>query len=225
MHNLILQDLRRHGAALLRRAVPPEPLIRLRRLVDARFDAVSSAPTEGFGFTPFSYSMRVAAVPEHQEILEHILGLDPLFRQIFGGPVACNVEESWLRKRFAPCDAPRHYQPNRWHQDGGLGVHYPLPAAPPPQMTRLVTCWLPLEDCGRDRPGLELVRQPLASLLHFSECDDQRLHERFTDEMFWAPEMQVGDALVFQAGCVHRTYVQPEMTQDRLSIEYRFFPA
>ena len=92
-------------------------------------------------------------------------------------------------------------------------------------MTRMVTCWIPLDDCGRDRPGLEFVRGRLDSLLHYTELDDQRLRRRFAPESFWAPELRVGDALVFLDACLHRTYVRPEMTEDRLSVEYRFFPA
>jgi hypothetical protein len=224
MHDLILSNLHRHGVTLFPRMVPMEPLIRLRGLADERFSA-GTGTEEQFGFTPFSYSMRVGAVPAHQGVLEHVLRSEALFRRAMGGPVVCNEEESWLRKRFAPCHAPRHYQPNRWHQDGGLGVQYRVPAAEPPAMTRLLTCWLPLEDCGRDRPGLEFVRQPLDSLRHYRECEDERLRQVFSQDMFWVPEPQAGDALVFLAGCLHRTHVRPEMTQDRLSVEYRFFPA
>ena len=162
-----------------------------------------------------------------QELLAPVLsaGLDQLAAEIIGGPVACRLEHSWLRKRFAPRNAPPGHHPNSWHQDGGLGVKFPpAPGALPP-MTRLVTCWITLDACGRDAPGLELIRHPLDTLLHFTELDDEKLRQRFIAEDFWSPELEPGDTLVMAPGVLHRTYVRPEMRHDRLSVEFRFFPA
>ena len=90
-------------------------------------------------------------------------------------------------------------------------------------MTRLLTCWIPLQACGSDSPGLEFVRHKMDALLHYTELDDAGLRQRFPAELFWTPNLQFGDAVVLLPGTLHRTHVLPEMSRNRLSLEYRFF--
>ncbi|HEY3841448.1 MAG TPA: phytanoyl-CoA dioxygenase family protein [Bryobacteraceae bacterium] len=224
MHDPILRDLQDYGVALWKAAVRPGALGRVRTSAEEAFTRVSSTDPAPQGFTPFSWSLRVEAIPAHEELLAQLSCLQPVFDQAMAAPVRCNLNESWVRKRFAPAHAPRHYQPNRWHQDGGLGVAYSSDPATPLAMTRLLTCWVPLDDCGRDRPGLELVRHRLDALQHYSQLDDRLLRQRFAADRFWIPELRAGDALVFLDGCLHRTHADPGMEHDRFSIEYRFFP-
>jgi hypothetical protein len=91
-------------------------------------------------------------------------------------------------------------------------------------MTELLTCWIPLNPCGRDSPGLEFVRRRQEALLHFTELDDSALRQRFPPQEFWTPELALGDGLVFLNSSLHRTYARPEMRHNRLSVEYRIFP-
>jgi len=97
----------------------------------------------------------------------------------------------------------------------------PGPAVP---MTQLLTCWIPLNPCGIDSPGLEFVRRRQPALLHVTELGDAALRQRFAPWEFWAPALESGDALVFLNGALHRTYTRPEMRHNRLSVEYRIFP-
>jgi ectoine hydroxylase-related dioxygenase (phytanoyl-CoA dioxygenase family) len=150
--------------------------------------------------------------------------IEELASEFLQEPVVCRLEHSWFRKRYAPPNAPRGHFPNSWHQDGGLGVSFTPAPGPQPPMTRLVTCWIALDPCGVDAPGLELIRRPLDHLLHFSELNDATLRSRFPPEDFRAPELEPGDALLFHPGVLHRTHVKPEMRRDRLSIEFRLFP-
>jgi hypothetical protein len=90
-------------------------------------------------------------------------------------------------------------------------------------MTALLTCWIPLNACGVDSPGLEFIRSRQSGLLHFTELDDLTLRQRFSPEDFWAPELELGDCLIFLNGALHRTYAHAEMGHDRLSLEYRIF--
>jgi hypothetical protein len=99
-----------------------------------------------------------------------------------------------------------------------------LEAGPVIPMTPLLTCWIPLNACGVDSPGLEFIRSPQAALLHFTELDDAALRKRFPPEEFWAPALELGDGLAFLNGTLHRTYARPEMPDNRLSVEYRIFP-
>ncbi len=135
------------------------------------------------------------------------------------------MEQSWVRKKFAPHLAPvTGYHIQNWHQDGALGVSFPDEPGPVIPMTDLLTCWIPMTPCGVDGPGLEFVRRRPPALLHFTELNDSALRKRFSPEEFWAPELEFGDGLVFLNDVLHRTCVRPEMLHNRLSVEYRIFP-
>ncbi len=135
------------------------------------------------------------------------------------------MEQSWVRKKLAPGQAaPSGYHLQGWHQDGALGVSFPLQPGPVVPMTELLTCWIPLNPCGVDSPGLEFVRRRQPALLHFTELDDRALRQRFSPEEFWAPALEFGDGLIFLNDILHRTSVRQEMGRDRLSVEYRIMP-
>ncbi|HEV3332376.1 MAG TPA: hypothetical protein VG096_15405 [Bryobacteraceae bacterium] len=230
-----LGQLRQQGVVWLRQIFPLEPLAALRRAAQACFDAVEGGGQQVFPeiyrYNSLARSVLVGALRDFgcstEELLApiSIAGLHALTVAALDGEMACHLEQSWVRKRYAPFHAPRNYHPNRWHQDGGLGVRFPPHAGSMVPMTRLLTCWVPLDPCEGDRPALEFVRRRLDSLLHYTEVDDATLRERFAPKEFWAPEVGLGDGLIFLNGTLHRTYVQPNMYRDRLSVEYRFFPA
>lgn len=151
--------------------------------------------------------------------------LPALFTQFMGPAWRCNLEHSWVRKKFAPANAPDSgYHLQGWHQDGALGVRFPLHSGPPVPMTELLTCWVPLQACGTDSPGLEFVRRRQPGLLHFTELQDSAVRSRFNATEFWAPSMELGDGLVFLNDVLHRTHVESHMRADRMSFEYRIFP-
>jgi hypothetical protein len=159
--------------------------------------------------------------------------LQRLFTHALIRPWVCNLEQSWVRKKFAPANVPEcGYHLQNWHQDGALGARFPLQPGPRTgseseqviPMTELVTCWIPLQDCGRDAPGLEFIRRRQPALLHFTELDDAVVRRRFYEEEFWAPTLEFGDGLVFLNSVLHRTHVHEDMQEDRLSVEYRMFP-
>ena len=100
--------------------------------------------------------------------------------------------------------------------------------APPRTMvpiTQLFTIWIPLQDCGVDSPGMEFVEQKLEHLLHYSELGDAVSRQRVRPDVFCAPHLRLGDGLLLLPGTLHRTQVDSAMALDRLSVEYRFFPA
>jgi hypothetical protein len=229
-----LEELQTRGVALVRGAFPRKALATLRAAASACFDAAETGDCPSFSqrylYSPFSRSLLLTALAgygctsEELEAPLEVAGLGALFGEAMGVRAVCALEQSWARKRYAPAQAPARYHPNSWHQDGGLGVRFDSQAGPPGPMRRLLTCWLPLDPCGRDRPGLEFVLRRLDSLLHYTELDDASLRRRFAAEEFWAPELETGDGLVFLDGTLHRTHVRQEMRGSRLSVEYRFFP-
>jgi hypothetical protein len=225
--------LREDGVALLRGAFATEALVALKEAAERCFAAVGAGRPlpECYRFNPFSHSVLLGALIDFGCPVADLTaplavpGLRPVFSDSMGCDWVCNMEQSWVRKKFAPNRAPsREYYPQGWHQDGALGVRFPVESGPVVPMTELLTCWIPLHPCGMDSPGLEFMRGRQPALLHFTELDDQALRRRFEPEKFWVPELDFGDGLIFLNSVLHRTYVHSEMRQDRLSVEYRVFP-
>jgi hypothetical protein len=222
--------MRQAGVVLIREAASGERLAGLLRAAAACFEAIengAAAPRlESYRYTPFSTSVTLAALADYG------CGGDELFAplqvhalQALVAGAVCRPEHCWVRKRYAPRLAPPRAQPNFWHQDGGLGTRYGARPGEVPPMTQLLTCWLPLEACHGTRPGLEFVRPPVDRLLHYTELSDAALRSRFAPEEFWIPRVDAGDALVFSNGILHRTHISSDMEHNRLSVEYRLFPA
>jgi len=228
-------QLREHGVALVRDVFLKPWLCNLRQAATRCFEEIEcdTSLAQHYAFNPFSHSVILPALADFGagdpgELLAPLNSacLHDLISQSIDCEWTCRMEQSWVRKKFAPGQAPsRVYQPQNWHQDGALGVRFPSEPGPVIPMTKLLTCWIPLDDCGRDSPGLEFVWNRQSSLLHFTELDDASLRRRFPPEEFWAPVLKFGDALIFLNGTLHRTYARPEMRHNRLSVEYRIFPA
>ncbi|HEX4321201.1 MAG TPA: phytanoyl-CoA dioxygenase family protein [Acidobacteriaceae bacterium] len=231
-------QLREQGIALLRGVFPTDSLAALKEAATRCFEAVEAgqALPEHYKFNRYSHSLLLTALtgfgcePDDLTAPLAAAGLESLFSEAMHGAWAGSMEQSWVRKKIAPMRAPAgEYQLQGWHQDGALGVRFPSDAAPDAMaaipMTQLLTCWIPLDACGADSPGLEFVRGRQPKLLHFSELDDASVRRRFDVEEFWAPELAFGDGLIFLKSVLHRTYTCPEMTRDRMSVEFRIFPS
>jgi hypothetical protein len=228
-------QLREEGIALLRGAFAKDSLVGLKDAAERCFEALhgETSPPERYRFNRISNSLLLTALLDFGcgdagELVAPLSapGLEALFTATMGRSWICNLEQSWLRKKFAPHHAPSpQYHDQGWHQDGALGVRFPSEPGSTVPITRLLTCWIPLNPCGADSPGLEFIRRPQPSLLHFTELDDATLRQRFPPQEFWAPALEPGDGLIFLNSVLHRTCTRPEMRQSRLSIEYRIFPA
>ena len=198
-----LREIRECGVALLPGVVPAAAIEPMRCTAAGMLDHRDSVQLPDGDFPP---------PPASFALIESLMGC----------AVEWRPEHSWIRRKYAPANAPPGPYPNSWHQDGGLGVRFPAKGDAIPAMTRLATCWLALDARGSAAPGLEFVRRPLDQLLHFTELTDAAVAACFPER--WAPELRAGDALVFSAGTLHRTLVTPAMSRDRISVEWRFFP-
>jgi hypothetical protein len=184
-----LGQLQEHGVVLLRRVFPLNALAAVRRAAQACFEAAEGGTRkvfpEMYRYNPLSRSVLVGALQDFgcsaQELSAPLAtaGLDALLAGALGAAAGCHLEQSWVRKRYAPFHAPTGYHPNSWHQDGGLGISFLPRAESACPMTRLLTCWLPLDPCTGDRPALEFVRRRLDRLVHYTELDDAILRRRF----------------------------------------------
>jgi hypothetical protein len=227
-------QLREQGIVLLRDIFARDALTRLKEAAARCFQAIEAGTPlpPHYQFSPSSHSVLLIALLDYgcnsaEELAAPLSAprIRQLFSEAIGSEWTCNLERSWVRKKFAPLQARTHgYYLQNWHQDGALGVRFPPKPGPVIPMTELLTCWIPLNPCGVDSPGLEFVRRRQPALLHFTELDGAALIQRFAPQEFWAPALEFGDGLVFMNDILHRTCARPEMTQNRLSVEYRIFP-
>lgn len=232
MNDVLSTQLRQQGIVLLRDFFATDPLTRLKESAGRFFEAIGRGGSlpDHYRYNRFSNSVLLRALADFgagDQLLAPLSapGLGQLFSEVMGARWTCNMEQSWVRKKFAPQAAPAsgsHLQ--GWHQDGALGVSFPREPGPAVPMTELLTCWVPLNRCGIDSPGLEFVRHRQPALLHFTELDDSAFRERFSPQEFWAPALEFGDGLVFLNNILHRTCVREGMGQARLSVEYRIMP-
>ena len=212
---------------MLRGVVAPEVCARWLALVERRY-AVVDRSLDDPEFALHSSSLRLRAVEG--------LVIDEVLHQVMRGDLprrlgtlgACDVDQCWIRRQYAPAQAPPQHAPHSWHQDGALNfdfvAHAGLPP-PPDALLDMLTCWIPLTPCGVDAPGIEWLREPAARLLTPDELTPERVRARHPAEAFERPAMNPGDALLLRGDTLHRTHVTPAMTHDRTSIELRFFRA
>jgi ectoine hydroxylase-related dioxygenase (phytanoyl-CoA dioxygenase family) len=182
-------------------------------------------------FNPYSSSIRartlrslapeaVAATLLHGELREFCVAL-------LGDALACNVDQCWVRRQYAPSRYPPRHAPHAWHQDGALGFDFLHPTRPQSDIDLLdmVTCWIALTPCGVDAPGLEWVADDIVGLLQPGDLRDEAVRARHAPAAFRHAVMQPGDCLAFAGNVLHHTQVSAAMRHDRTSLELRFFDA
>lgn len=237
--------LARDGVTLLEQCLDRSILERWAEIIQHRYttlgpvrshsraDAVSCRllPGERFVPTASSYTLQGALGEAGVGAVVDQLakaGVIDAIGTALGGALLVNLDQSWVRRQYAPDHYPPLHAPHGWHQDGALGFDFGAWGAKPPAedaLLPMVTCWFPLGACGSDAPGLELVLQRQRELLPVIDLTEAVLRCKFPAEAYWRPIMEAGDVLLFCGDILHRTHVTPAMTRDRSSIELRFFPA
>jgi hypothetical protein len=191
---------------LLMRQALPRALCRQWLQLSAAQPAVSRLVAS---MLPLAGVLQAVADSALREPIEAALGPAPL----------CNVDQSWIR----------HGQPaHGWHQDGALHFDFMAHAgqAPPPDaLLDMLTCWIALTPCGTDAPGLEWADASGLPLQLPAALSPQAVLARHPAQALVRPEMQPGDALLFDGSLLHRTHALPGMSQPRTSLELRFFRA
>ena len=195
--------------------------------------AVSRLLAPGQRFVPTASSFTIKAVLSGENLRGFFSTLiagsaGAWIRGELGNRVTCDLDQSWVRRQYAPRNYPSLHAPHGWHQDGALKFDFLLQrdrGIPRDAMLPMVTCWIALGACGEDAPGLEIVTRRLDGLLAPAELREAVVRARFASEEFCQPVLAAGDALLFRGDLLHRTHVTPAMTKDRTSLELRFFPA
>lgn len=106
-----------------------------------------------------------------------------------------------------------------------------------------VTVWIPLDPCGRDAPGLEVVIADHHDVRRYAgfeasraappdrkwnwhhyrdgAFDDAELRRHYGPDRWRAPEFDIGDLMVFSNWAIHGSYRTPAMTKRRSAIQLR----
>ncbi len=240
-----LLTLQQKGVIVLKNIFNFEQLFQLRQVTEKCFNDIEILIKEkginqvnnylpsSYNFLPHVTSLNISALNDYDsQIITDILSLiknsliQQILVQIMGENLKIKLDQCWLRKQYAPSNYHNLHQPHRWHQDGALGLKFPLISEDQYvdiPLTNLITLWLPLTDCGMDRPGLQFITKYLKKPLHFNYLKEEILREKFSFEDFYTPELNRGDAVIFLNGTLHQTYVNSTMKNDRISIEFRFF--
>jgi hypothetical protein len=182
-------------------------------------------------FNPYSSSLRAPAVPAlvPTAIATTLLhgDLSEFCSAVLGQALACNVDQCWIRRQYAPSHYPPRHAPHSWHQDGALGFDFLHDAglSRDDDLLDMVTCWIALTPCGIDAPGLEWIDEDLPDLLAPSTLQDDAIRARHRLAVFRHAAMQPGDCLAFAGNVLHHTQVSPAMQRDRTSLEIRLFDA
>lgn len=139
-------------------------------------------------------------------------GIDDLTTAYFGERPALSFEKTVLR-RVPPSPGAT------WHQDGAF-----LGGA----KIRSLNLWIALSRCGRSAPGLQILPRRVEHIvpgggLFDWDIADGTLATAFPDVTPVLPELEIGDALLFDHLCVHRTGQAPGMTEPRYALESWFF--
>jgi hypothetical protein len=232
--------LTHHGSLIVRGFATERQVARTVHDIDeaiAAYDAIGNGDGEGDGadterdgwFAPFEHVQ--ASNRKFMREAGSVLAVDSPFalcnlvdtfeRQdvgqlasdYFGEPPALLALKCSLRR------VPVTARTGDWHQDGafmGAGI-------------RSLNIWLALTHCGDSAPGLDVVGRRLDGLVEtgtegawFKWSVGNRMALRVASDSVTRPVFEAGDALIFDHLCLHRTAVDPGMTNDRHAIEAWF---
>jgi hypothetical protein len=213
--NAVADVLRNRGAAIVRQAISPEQLRPVFETAREYFTELirSGEPRTRYGGVTIQKIM-TAGYPQIELMLDLIAG-SPILTAIeayYEDQVVVPLHHMLLRYYHPTIGEYGHISP--FHQDI-TGV----------DRRAAVTSWFPLNPCGTNAPGLEIVDAKVAEIA----CgDDMKIDPTFVISRYGAhllhPPFEPGDAALFTQTTVHRTYVTPEMTGARYSIECRYIP-
>jgi ectoine hydroxylase-related dioxygenase (phytanoyl-CoA dioxygenase family) len=224
------QTIARHAEfAVVPSAVPLATCSTWLALVDAAYRRIEVA--QGSDFVAESSSFRLRAVAT-LSVVDIWSALSSEVRArcvaVLGPRLAIDADQCWVRRQYDPESAPPRHRPHSWHQDGALGYEFSpsgRDAVLDHALLQMVTCWIALEPCGVDAPGLEVVTDGVGRMLSPRQLTDVAVDQQWPTRRRARPVLEAGESLVFGGDVLHRTHVTTAMTRSRTSIELRCFRA
>lgn len=229
-----------HGCLLVRGLLDRDTADQLREDADAAFTAARRAddgapasdtspwyvpfeadPAYRFGIIDRAFARHGDGVlsVESPRALAHIVaalhasGLGPVLADYLGEWPMLSAKKSTLRRA-----TPRSL--TGWHQDGAfMGTDI-----------KTVNAWIALTACGERAPSIDVfcrtfdhVVEPGTEDAEWNWSVGDQVAARIGLELVHRPVCEPGDAVLFDHLTLHRTGVDPEMTEERVAIESWFF--
>ena len=109
-----------------------------------------------------------------------------------------------------------------WHQDGAAVANQTADQYG-------VVFWIPLTRVDKDTPGLKIVCRHFDTLYEHvplpsgynKVVDSSLINDKWKDYICTTPDMDIGDIMIISFTTLHCTYIRPEMTKTRYSIDLR----
>jgi hypothetical protein len=225
------QRFAHQGALLLRQVLDPAHLTPWLRhaeqaysLADRAFAAETLDPSYQRGLYGYGHlSPEDSQPPDGLPPEALVAPLHPLLRQLLGPQLYVLVNNTLLRRQQPQGVAP----PLPFHQDAlFLGSAAPI-----------LNVWIPLQACGVDAPGLEVVTVPVPQVFvppalpagplqagmsyDALELPEAAVRATFPAEAFCHAPLATGEVWIFSQWSLHRTWLTPAMQGTRHSLEVR----
>lgn len=249
-HESIRTSLRDFGGIVIRNAIAPERCAFYRSLITRTHDLLETkCAEEGHpfheardedhklgGWRSLAYELREGQLPPgiFEQANPGFSIFDLLADLRFGQIMArffeggYHISPSAHTRRVSP-DSASHskawQKPALCHIDAQY--HHPQHFS--------LNFWVPLDDCGIDAPGLQIVRDNVYGTQRFVGYDpvadtfdtekleviNERVFDQFDRECLFAPELKVGDVFIIHNWTIHESNCNDRMTNVRQSCELR----
>jgi len=234
----VCAHIRADGSAVMRQIWPVAPLLELRSAIAGFCDRRREQVARG-------------ELQHHLDRMYSTHGVGTLAGLIVNGLVSFDLVQGLFRGSIYQRIAQAYYQSDQLYcqlSRCGFREHHPAVStkscipyhqdsySQDPRIRDVLNCWTPLDPCGEDAPGLEVVLDPcspdfprkdfgLASenaAYDFITIDRDQIIAVYGDR-FLAPSFEVGDGFIFSQNVIHRTYVTEAMRKPRINFELRVF--
>jgi ectoine hydroxylase-related dioxygenase (phytanoyl-CoA dioxygenase family) len=235
----IQRSLYKNGLVLVRRAIPSDQVARYREALHAIYrrhrEALNGHEAARrelliYGEEQFDNLSRGDVSPE---MFEKVSGLSMV--DFFAAEKLQRLLKAVLGSYQPVLGTFMSVSGNRSQATSGIGPHCDGIIQGTEKM--VIAFWSPLDPCGKDAPGLAMVRAPLPHTFNYmrrkfpgksipgwssmTEWNDTgafrlaALEDEFGKNSFFTPEMGPGDLLIFNNYTIHWSHVNDKMTNGR----------
>lgn len=222
----VRDQIEKEGFAVLRGAFPRPQIVSLGEKMEAELERLASiAPSLP---DDMRKSMERSEMPAHDGAAR--FRLDPLnyahltqssalrdaLEAIFEEPYLWHYPTMF--RKITP-DKVEGFLP--FHQDFSYNSHY----------AHLMTCWVPLNDCGINAPSISIIAENTAVKFEHaaqgaweSGIPEEKLQSLLAKAPIVDIECAAGDLVLFGELTLHRTFFRPTMNCPRFSMDARAVP-
>ena len=220
------EDLATEGAAIVRGFLAPDDAAHLRRTVDEIYRVMGSCERfpnkllgvnfrvwDGVWLKPLPAFLRKARpdLAERHEQLAHLV--EARVERLLGREWQFFPKRSYFRRHLGMAKKVA------WHVDADAATIFRVAAS-------AINIWLPLDAVGSELPSLEIIPRSHKIMrgVPMLAGNDRHRDEAFVQSLGKSsiPQLQLGDALIFDQFTLHRTQRIGSEKAVRIACEFRF---